>query len=418
MLYSITLYFILLAVGCVCANEDTIKLFQYRQEDSVTSCTHGLVSGVDTVVFKAEVDMSENNLIYIYFQRKVKTASDYLFFYGIPINGSETETNGLEIIHEHIALITIKDKAKTENSGARIRGILVSSDHREITSEEQIYPDMRESTDLKRKLLINGVERTVQENICDIHVHGIETVIIYECNSHVLPCLIEISATDLITPLYGRGYVLHKSNLSELSITLKYGPCTLTGKVNTFKCHIKRDNVPEAQTTREESSTHFNEIFCWISFILISIFLIVLLWRIHQLKLFRVFFCCNPIKNTNFNEKKIKTGTQREPDEADEKSKCIPPIIEEVKETMEQSGTQIQEDIREFNAKNLSFSTLNNMNWALHLKVIHLSKGVNSLTTKGKQCDEGIDIFNIAIFGGHWNQENMYTPKKKYFNIA
>ncbi|CAL1531160.1 unnamed protein product [Lymnaea stagnalis] len=231
----------------VSSNGQKIQLFPYRQEDSETNCTHGLVSDVDTVVFKAEIDFSEDiNFQNLYFQRKCKNDVELVLSKSIVINGSVEDQGSWTMIRPNVANVTIRDKAKTECSGGRVRGVIVASDHEEIISDEQIFPEIREANDLDSKLFINGAETTLQNNSCNVNAKGTETVIVFQCGSQVLPCLIEISATDLATPIPGTRFVIHTSKLLELNITLKYASCTLQGNVNTFSCSIKRE--PEITT--------------------------------------------------------------------------------------------------------------------------------------------------------------------------
>ncbi|CAL1542450.1 unnamed protein product [Lymnaea stagnalis] len=264
-------------------------MMPYRQEDSETNCTHGLISEVDTLVFKTRVELSDDILLrYIYFQRKSNLDSTFLFFKGIVTNGSVADNDSLEITRPNVAQFSIKEKAKTENSGARIRGVIVTSDYQEIFSEQQMYPDIRESTDIQLRLFVNGVEAQIQNNTCDVHAIGTNIVILTECQSPAVPCLIEISSNDLKTPLLGKGYVLHTSELPELNITIKYATCTFHGKFNTINCRIRHDVDLETKTkaTKEESNTTTVHILStMIAILLIFISFIIVytyFWRRHQ----------------------------------------------------------------------------------------------------------------------------------------
>ncbi|CAL1531163.1 unnamed protein product [Lymnaea stagnalis] len=317
ILLNIMLYFtiIILASIWVPSYGQRIRLFQYRQEDSETNCTHGLISDVDTVVFKAEVDLSGlNNMRYVYFQLKSKSDSHFTTFKSIVINGSVAEKYSWEIIRPQVAQITIKDKAKTEYSFASIRGIVVTSDFKEVISDQQIFPEIRESTDIKISLLTNGVETPIQNNVCDIRVTEANIVIIFECQSQTVPCLIEISATDLMTPLLGKGYVLHTSKMPELNITIKYATCTFHGKINEINCRIKHDDILETIVTKKEFNTYTVHILygaaITISVIFNIGFLIPLLWKSNRLRFLKVLCCIKSKKEYSFSGNNFIKVTQ------------------------------------------------------------------------------------------------------------
>ncbi|CAL1531153.1 unnamed protein product [Lymnaea stagnalis] len=297
--------FTLIAINYVYVNGLSLKLLPYRQEDSDTNCTHGLISDIDTVVFKAELDYSQDvNFKYIYCQRKTTTDQDFIFLKDIVVNSSVIDQSTWEQIGKHDVKITVRVKANKLSSRARIRCVLLSSNYQEIISDEQIFPEIRDTTDINSRLLING-EEIKTPHMCVTRATGTDIVVIFECDSQVLPCLIEITATDLMVPLFGKGYVIHTSRRPVLNITIKYASCTLKGQVNTIKCSI---NLDDSSSNKETDINVLNKALFGIIAIMATVIIVLIAlllrkgkWQRHVM-VPRFMNCIRKMKSVDSND--------------------------------------------------------------------------------------------------------------------
>ncbi|CAL1531155.1 unnamed protein product [Lymnaea stagnalis] len=243
----------------MCIYGQKITLFEYNQEDSETNCSHGLVSDVDTVVFKAEVDFSQDlHLKYVYFQIKKRRDKAFVVFMVIDVK-KDCTTSTCKYVGPHIVNITFREKARKEYSKARIRAVIVTSKEKEILSDVQIFPEIRDANETKSVLLIDDVEITPYNNTFVTNATTQNIQIKYLCESHVMPCIIEVSASDLEKPLHGRGYVAYTSKQPELNITIKYAACNLNGPVELYSCIIKREKQYLIKSKSSTTQNSFSE---------------------------------------------------------------------------------------------------------------------------------------------------------------
>ncbi|CAL1529660.1 unnamed protein product [Lymnaea stagnalis] len=117
-----------------------LHLHKYRQEDSETKCTHGVVSG-DTVVFKTEVKYTEDltmAYLLIYIRSKTDTSTTTKA-YNLQNDCNKIGTD-CKHTHSHLVEITTRVIVTKEHSGARIYGKLYTNNSREIESEHHYFP--------------------------------------------------------------------------------------------------------------------------------------------------------------------------------------------------------------------------------------------------------------------------------------
>ncbi|CAL1531157.1 unnamed protein product, partial [Lymnaea stagnalis] len=239
-----------------------ITLFDYRQEDSETKCTHGLVSGVDTVVFKSQVDFSQDikmKYAHFYIQRKMDQIPMLYFDFNIQECVSSQsitcERAGMFLIN-----LTIKVPASREYSGAAISGTLFTSNMKIIFSNTHNFPSIMDSTSTRGWLIVNG--HTISNNVtgCDINFNETVLNITYNCESDIKPCLIGIIAAGGGKPSRGKDKAMYilEQELHDLNVTIKHASCTLDGECNILQCRIHQA-VKEKDTT---SSIKNTVVFC------------------------------------------------------------------------------------------------------------------------------------------------------------
>ncbi|CAL1545070.1 unnamed protein product, partial [Lymnaea stagnalis] len=140
-----------------------ITLHEFNQSESLTSCTQGLISGMDSFVFKSEVDIADDpNSTTIFYQIKKQQDQRYKSICNINII---KECNGIYNhkmcqcykISNTFLVININFKANFSLNGALIKGTVVRSiDHEPVRSKEQTFPAIYASTNTKWTLKINN----------------------------------------------------------------------------------------------------------------------------------------------------------------------------------------------------------------------------------------------------------------------
>ncbi|CAL1529296.1 unnamed protein product [Lymnaea stagnalis] len=221
-----------------------IKL-QYRQEDSETHCTSGLISEMDTVVFKSLVDYSENlNITYALFEIKRKEDQSFKVFQVINVQSGCLTTESIQCrqIGTHVFEIVLEIPAYIDYSVAMIRGSLETSSKSKLHSEVQIFPEIYDAKNTFGRIWINGIEKISDNNSCDTVLKTSSNIhILFVCKSQASPCLIELSASDLHKPIRGKDHLVYtyaEDDIDVLFVTIKFAPCSLAGKKDIIQCRI------------------------------------------------------------------------------------------------------------------------------------------------------------------------------------
>lgn len=263
MIWKKSLFFLAVIDGLGLSWGQIIKPKPYDHIDSLSYCKHGLISDIDTVVFKYEVDLTDDPLATdVYFQTKKKDDIKYNFLCHMNFtekcnNRNDNDDCLCQIVKENVREITIKIKAHISFNAALIRGNIINSKtSNQFRSEESNFPAIYDYRDTKGKLTINKIEIT-DEDKCNELVKDSELVLTYTCISPAVPCLIEIS-TDVSThTARGNGTVIYygKFNSSKMiTVTIKRAPCTFSGHSTTKICTILLDSVGEKETQFTENN--------------------------------------------------------------------------------------------------------------------------------------------------------------------
>ncbi|CAL1541113.1 unnamed protein product [Lymnaea stagnalis] len=276
-------------------NGAKIKLNEYKQGDSDTRCKYGLISGVDTIVFKADVDYSRDTtmkFVQFYIQQKTDPIPVLYIVFNFQENCKGYDTYSCTHTGPTTLDIEIRVSASKDYSGAKIYGKLFPSESFEINSEYQRFPQIYDATDVSGKLLINGKEILINSEDCMIRLNEPEINIVFNCESRASPCWTKISTNDSSADaVQGVGLTVYNKrleHLQDLFITIKYGVCSLNFTVNTIGCKIKQ----ELRTSTESHSNKIDLQSLWIIIIFVSIatlmsialFLLVIFWYWHLVK--------------------------------------------------------------------------------------------------------------------------------------
>ncbi|CAL1532941.1 unnamed protein product [Lymnaea stagnalis] len=224
-----------------------IHLDKVKQEHCLTKCTNGLIGGLDTAIFKSEVNRSEDpQAKYVYYQigggneTKFKTVCQLDLTKDCNLIAySELCTcryKDINVINLNISLAV-----QEHDNGTKLRGAVVrSNDSEPIYSELQELPIIYASDDTTGHLIINQEPIEMNSDLVK-QFNGRELFIEYSCSSQGNPCVIEISTNDSNYKVEGKEHaVYYKSyNKSEVVIvTIRRALCSLVGKITTLRLEI------------------------------------------------------------------------------------------------------------------------------------------------------------------------------------
>ncbi|CAL1535055.1 unnamed protein product, partial [Lymnaea stagnalis] len=210
--------------------------------DSISNCSRGLISGLDTAVFKVQVNYTmDPNVTLFYFQIKIKSDHKFITLTDFPIDCQGYKSDECVHIEKYCVNFKIKLLASKEYSGAKIRAVLMTSHFEEITSYEQVFPEIASSKESRGIMIVNS--QIASSKFQDFKV-GSELNIVYVCQSLILPCLIElnVSCGDRVTS--GSDIVVYKgtlNNTNEIDVSIKHGVCSFYGGFNPESYRIKSE---------------------------------------------------------------------------------------------------------------------------------------------------------------------------------
>ncbi|CAL1535057.1 unnamed protein product [Lymnaea stagnalis] len=253
----------ILAFAVSCLKCQLITLFDFKQEDSQSQCSKGLISGFDVVVFKCHVDYSEDTAMkYVTFQVKKTSYTKFTFFTDCNIQEdckNSTNINGIHI-DKFVIELTVSLNATKSLSGAKLRGILYTSDNMKIMSNEKFLPEISDHTEASGQLIVNGKNINSSDE-CRESISRSELFIVFLCESNVVPCLIEISTNDSTEIVHGKGHATWKGDYifpQEVGVLVKYAICRLNGPSQNFNCKFIIDLKETISNPEENDGSKFN----------------------------------------------------------------------------------------------------------------------------------------------------------------
>ncbi|CAL1535056.1 unnamed protein product [Lymnaea stagnalis] len=243
------------AAVILCAHPQKITVYDYKQEQSQSQCTNGLISDVDVVVFQCLVDYSQDRVMKsVVFQTKKISETRFSFLDDCNIQEDCRNSKYADGVHIDIFLleITIRVKATKSLSGAKFRGQLYASNNKQIPSNEQKFPQIADVSDVNGILILNGKKITQPTECYDVFTRS-PLNIVFMCQSQVLPCLVAISNNESTETVNGSGLVTwNKEYYSqrEVYLHIKYAVCRLNERGPTFICKFIIGNVSSPEENK------------------------------------------------------------------------------------------------------------------------------------------------------------------------
>ncbi|CAL1542453.1 unnamed protein product, partial [Lymnaea stagnalis] len=224
----------------------SITLSLSRQEDCITNCSKGLISGIDIVVFKCNVNyVNDPNLEFVQFYVKKKTERAFNFIRSYNVKECDSKKNfECTRLSQFMVNISIRIQALTDYNGGEIFGELVTNSIQDKRSETQLFPLIYDSSTVDSELIINGHKIQQDDDKCFMDVPEKYVHIVFNCRSEVSPCLIEIVFDNEGKHVKGIETInLTKTKYIGESFTVFHAVCSMDKNI-----HIKRCSKSEVNT--------------------------------------------------------------------------------------------------------------------------------------------------------------------------
>ncbi|CAL1532939.1 unnamed protein product [Lymnaea stagnalis] len=259
----------------------TVILLEYKQNDSTTMCTKGLVNGIDELFFKCKATYSQQqSKRQARFLTKNNSDDSFKLLKNYNIN---TDCNGempsCKKITNDVVEIKVSMKAMTQYSGAQIKCETSSAEETISESTVQVFPLIEDSKSAKGNLRINGKEIYFDGNEGYAHITSSLVSLEFMCNSSLVPCVIDVLEDDSKQVVKGINRVIYEREFKEpheLHFQIKYASCRLDTGYNSLSCKLKIE--PPILQEKDES------IFLSLTLLLTAATLIIIILILLKLR--------------------------------------------------------------------------------------------------------------------------------------
>ncbi|KAH9500419.1 hypothetical protein Btru_071842 [Bulinus truncatus] len=254
-----------------------ITIFPYKQSDSRTSCTEGLLANSDILEIKGEAHFGENSSLttYITFRKFVKSRG-YLPLCLLDIRNTQSENNCSFKVTErkNVYSFFISLAAVEELSEGKIIGSLMFTNSTEEKHQISLPKIYKYDPATVAMLTINGEKVNPDCNITVFdHLLKIEA----RCKTLLEPCLLQFNFNDK-EPLKKNNDLLFEKIFDEsasVSVVLRAKVCDKEISENLFECRIWIELGNKSATTLDAGSTDSTAIIIGVTLAAIVVICVI-----------------------------------------------------------------------------------------------------------------------------------------------